>query len=266
MNFGELEGISIAMGSFLFFSVLMVALEIGYRAGLRRSYERERLEGGGGNLVRTSVMALLGLILAFTFSSGVSHYQHRKQAVIVEANAIGTAFLRADLQADPGRTKLKKALLEYAHARALQPGIAYSPEKVRETVEISTRAKDALWPAVKEILKQKTPGPLEASLVAAVNEVIDSHTIRIKAVFDSLPFIVLILSVLISSAALGIAGFNAGVRGRLSRWRLTIFGLVLTCVMMVIQDFNRPTSGFIMVEHDTILTIIAEMEADLNEN
>ena len=260
----SLSSFPVAFGSFLFFLVLLVALEAGYRAGLSQAQKFRGGEGGRENLVLNSVIALLGLILAFTFSSGVNHYQQRKQAVLAESNAIGTAFLRADLQAEPGRTQLKKALLEYARVRAFQPGSAYNAEKAQELIEDSTRAKDAIWPALKQVLQQKEPGPMEVSLVSAVNEVIDYHSIRIMAVFDKLPPIIIWLVVFISSAALAIAGFNAGIEGRINRWRLSIFALVISSVMLVIQDFDRPITGFIVVSHDSTHSLIAEMEADLD--
>jgi hypothetical protein len=83
------------------------------------------------------------------------------------------------------------------------------------------------------------------------------------AIFDKLPPIILWLVVFISSSALAVAGFNAGIEGRINRWRLSIFALVLSSVMLVIQDFDRPISGFIIVSHDSTHSVIAEMEADL---
>ena len=266
MSISSLNDLPVALGSLFFFLILLAALETGYRAGLHQSEKFKGGESSRENIVLTSVLALLGLILAFTFSSGINHYQLRKHAVVAESNAIGTAFLRADLQADPGRTELKKALLEYARARAIQPGTAHTKEKVEEVIENSTRARDAIWPALKQVLQQKEPGPMEVLLVEAINEVFDYHSIRIMAVFDKLPPIIIWLVVFISSAALAVAGFNAGIKGWINRWRLSVFALVLSSVMLVIQDFDRPITGFIIVSHDSTLSVIAEMEENLESH
>jgi len=263
MNFSFLNQVPIWVGGLLFLGVLLGALEIGFRVGLRQRDEWRDAEEGGGNLVLTSVLALLGLILAFTFASGISHYKERKLALISEANALGTAFLRADMVADPGRTELKKALLDYARTRAVKIGSFYSPEKFRELAEQSSQAMAKLWPVIQQILQQEKPGPMEASLVAAVNDVIDYHTIRMAAVFDKLPPIVLVLVVFITATSLAVAGFNAGVSGRMSRWRMTMLALVLAGVVTVIQDFDRPLAGLIHVSQDSIYSAIAEMEAGL---
>ena len=93
----------------LFLAVLSVAVELGFRVGLRKRKQWPDAEIGGGGVVLTAMMALLGLILAFTYSASASRYDARKQAVIVEANDIGTAFLRAGLVDDPGRTEPQQA-------------------------------------------------------------------------------------------------------------------------------------------------------------
>ena len=102
-------------------AILLAALEIGYRFG-RREQKWKDADTGGGKLVLTTLFALLGLILAFTYSGGVTRYEARKQAVIIESNALGTAFLRADLVDEPGRTELRQALLEYARTRNFESG------------------------------------------------------------------------------------------------------------------------------------------------
>ena len=40
--------------------------------------------------------------------------------------------------------------------------------------------------------------------------------------------------------------------------------LMVVPVMLVIQDFDRPITGFIVVSHDSTHSLIAEMEADLD--
>ena len=88
----------------IFLVVLLIALELGYRVGFARRELWEDADSGGGAIVQTSMFALLGLLLAFTYAAGMSRHDARKQAVPAETNALGTAFQRADILAEPGRT------------------------------------------------------------------------------------------------------------------------------------------------------------------
>jgi hypothetical protein len=69
--------------------------------------------------------------------------------------------------------------------------------------------------------------------------------------------------VLICSASLAVAGYNAGIQGRMSRWRMTAFALVLSGLMIVILDFDRPNDGLVIVSQYSIQSVISDMEADL---
>ena len=248
----------------IFLVVLLAAVESGYRVGLLRQESWKDAEAGGGGIVLTSLFGVLGLVLAFTYASGVSRLDARKQAVINEANALGTAFLRADIAADPGRTELKKALYEYALTRSIPPETAVT-EKQRESLLEGTLEKQAhLWPATMQVIAQDNPAPLEASVIAAMNSVFDAHTIRLAAVLDHLPNIVMWLLLMVAAAALSVAGYNAGIQGRMSRWRMSAFTVVLTAIALVILDFDRPNDGTIVVSQYSIDAVIADMEAELS--
>src|SRR5204863_4312764 len=61
-------------------------------------------------LVRTSTAALVAFLVGFAFSGAASRFVDRVDIVVKEANALGTAYLRADAIADSQRGKLKAAL------------------------------------------------------------------------------------------------------------------------------------------------------------
>src|SRR6516165_593545 len=65
-------------------------------------------------LVRTSTAALVAFLIGFAFSGAASRFTNRLDLIISEANALGTAYLRADTIAEPQRGELKAALKEYA--------------------------------------------------------------------------------------------------------------------------------------------------------
>jgi hypothetical protein len=54
------------------FVILVIALEAGVRAGIRHRKIWADGESGGGGVVLSALLALMGLILAFTYSSSVS--------------------------------------------------------------------------------------------------------------------------------------------------------------------------------------------------
>lgn len=251
----------------LFFAViLLAALEAGYQIGRRRG--RTTSESGTkdhSDLVLTSMYALLGLVLAFTYAFTLSRADMRKQAVIDEANAIGTAFLRAGLAPEPERTELRKALLEYAKTRVVPAGTAVTNEQLQKTVEGTLQALSKIWPTTEQMVKSKPAGPVEVSIVQSINEVIDMHTKRLAVNFDRLPGIVLLMLLFIASAAVAVTGLNAGLSGRMNRLGLTLLILVLSFVMLIITDFDRPIRGFVQVSQQSLEHVIRDMESTLGE-
>ncbi len=70
-------------------AILLVAMEAGYRVGKRkRLVTADCSPSEGGGVALASILALLGLVLAFTFSFTLSRFDSRKQAVGQEAKAI----------------------------------------------------------------------------------------------------------------------------------------------------------------------------------
>ena len=181
----------------------------------------------------------------------------------MEANALGTAFLRAGLIEEPGGQALKETIFAYAKTRTVSKGRIISNTERAEILTATLQAQGNLWPTLEQALMQGKPGAIEASMVAAMNDLLDTHTIRAAAIFDKLPNAVILLLIFISAATVAVTGFNAGLSGRISRWRTTALALVMTGVMLIIIDYDRPSDGFIRVNQASIFAVVADMEAEL---
>src|SRR5438552_2260367 len=94
---GLFDGVSAGAIAACFAAGLVLATEVGFRIGRWRSTGLDEPAKGQVGAIQAAELALLGLFLAFTFSMAGSRYDARKQLVIDEANAIGTAYLRASL-------------------------------------------------------------------------------------------------------------------------------------------------------------------------
>src|SRR4051794_18026776 len=76
---------------------MAVAVEAGFRYGVARRAASSDASRAQLNTTQTSIFGILALLLAFTFSLSVQRFDHRSDTVVDEANAIGTAYLRAEL-------------------------------------------------------------------------------------------------------------------------------------------------------------------------
>ena len=242
--------------------ILLAALEFGYRVGLSRRELWKGIDTSSGQHILTSMFALLGLILAFTYGAVVERFDANKRDIVLEASAIHAAFLHADMVMEPQRAELRQALLDYARTRIGHKDTYRSQKQFEELIHKSLQAQSKLWPITKQIVEQKSHGG-SFLLVYAVDQVISLHKIRLTAVLDRLPIMVMMMLLFVSAASLSVAGFNSGISGRLNRWRMTVFALVLAGVLFIIYDFDHPHIGFIRVDQNNISLIINEMEANL---
>jgi len=244
--------------------VLFVALELGYRIGFSRRKLWKGADSSSGQYILTSMFALLGLILAFTYGSGVSRFDATKQAVTLEANAIRIAFYRANLITEPESTELKQALLDYARTRIIKQQEQITNKQFQKIIQKTLQEQSELWLVTEKIIKQSQPDSfVPPMLLEAVNKISTVHTTRFTAGMDRLPSAVLIMLLFVAASSLSVAGFSAGVTGHLNRLRMTAFILVLAGVMFIIYDFDQPHNGFIRIDQNNISLIINEMEANL---
>ena len=97
---------------------VVAAHEIGFRLGSVNQSTDEPFDRQVA-VVRTSTVALVAFLIGFSFSGAASRFIDRVDVIVKEANALGTAYLRADTIAEPQRGELKAALREYTADRVI---------------------------------------------------------------------------------------------------------------------------------------------------
>src|SRR5438128_2429353 len=85
-------------------------------------------------------MALLGLLLAFTFSMSLARHDERRQAAVAHSNALGDLYTCATLLKEPERSRLQNLLREYAlYKRDIARGDLYkgrdSDQAIAQTLD-----------------------------------------------------------------------------------------------------------------------------------
>ena len=112
--FDSLSIFSIFIGTAVF---ILISFEVGYQISkYAQSHYKGKIGTSQGPMVG-GILAMLAFVLAFTFSMAASRFDDRKVTVLNEANAINSAYLRADLIAQPHRTEVKRLLREYVDIR-----------------------------------------------------------------------------------------------------------------------------------------------------
>jgi len=237
---------------------VLVATELGFKIG---AYRRDIQEKDTPPQVVTMTGAHLGLlafILAFSFSLSAGHFADRKQYLLLEVNAIETAYLRAELVAEPQRGNIKSLLADYTASRATLT----TPDTIAQLLQISEEIQADIWTEVKQISQKEKLTVMDSLLVQAVNEVFDLHEKRVYAALHSrVPANIWVaLYVILVFSMLGM-GFSAGLTGKRSPIASFALAMSFSMVMYVIADLDRPTAGIMRGDQ----TIMVNLSQKLNE-
>jgi hypothetical protein len=96
---------------------MVLFLEIGHRLRLRMMAKHPEKSLAGLGVVEGALFALMGLVIAFTFSGAAARFDAKRQLVVDEANNIGTAYLRVDLLPETAQPELREKFRQYVDAR-----------------------------------------------------------------------------------------------------------------------------------------------------
>ena len=255
-----LSSLSLAGLVLAVFIAMLLAAFAGYGArGLQRRWanSREKVERSQEGYLIGGMLGLLALLLAFSFSMAVQRYDERRQLVVQEANAIGTAYLRAQLLDEPHRARLSGLLVDYTDNR-----IALATAKP-DTIEPRITENDSLltdiWAAVTAARDSAHAHGISTPFLMAFNQVIDLDTERkiARQARVPQPILLLLLGFLVMTAAvlgLVLEGIRAWTEG------LILF-VLLSSYVSIIVDLNRPTSGNITESQEPMLMLRQSLKA-----
>jgi membrane-bound inhibitor of C-type lysozyme len=240
---------------------MLLVLEGGYRIGGRAA---ARASTGTTSVVPamvTATLALLALLVGFSLTMAVSRYDARRQLVLAEANAIGTAHLRARLLPPPEGPELAIQLRRYLDLRL---AVVERPPHRGATAAARGQAEalqaEMLATAIRLVRTEPSPEPAEP-FVEALKELIDVHERRVSAFESFVPNAVLYL---LGLAALGgalVMGYGCGVHGRRNGLATTVYAVLICLAILVIVDLDRPVHGLIRVSQRSLERLQAQLAA-----
>jgi len=231
--------------------ILFLSVEAGLRVGKFVQLRwPDKDEVGVGTVVGAS-LALLGFLLAFVTSIAIGNFDQRRHLIILEANAIGTTYLRAGYLADPYGTESRELLREYVSLRLK----ALDPAATDSAIARSEQIHDEMWLLAEEIAKGDS-GPTIALYLSALNEVIDLHTERINAELGyRVPPVLLLGLCIVAVLTMILIGVYDSYREKHNLIALIIVVSIVAVVFMVIIDMDRSNVGLLQIPQKALIDL-----------
>jgi hypothetical protein len=204
------------------------------------------------------LLALVGLILAFGMTLAIGRYDSRRVAVIDDANAIGTTYLRAQTLAEPTRSRSLLLLKRYADASLKLSHEVPTTAGFRRTLAEEDAIQRQLWGLAGDALDAAPNASAPRLYVQSLNDMIDQQTVRVAALNNRIPSAVLGLEVLGAAIAFGLLALYTSMHGG-GFTTVILAGALVTLLLLVIFDLDRPTRGVIRISDAPLVALRASM-------
>lgn len=244
----------------MFFFGVILLLWAGTLLGGFLRKRRQKAFAEEGNTFKTlesAVLALLGLLLGFTFSMGVSRYDLRKNLEIAEANDVRNLWFRTETLPEPLRSTEQGLIRQYVPVRLnfLLDGTSLS--RIEATLARTAALQKAMWRDA-EPLAMTQRDPVTAQFLAALADSTGITESRTAAFENRIPITAWGMLLFIAFAASVLVGVGIGSRSQALR---LILPVVVAAALSLTLDLDSPRSGLIHVHQHSLERVAAEIAA-----
>lgn len=248
---------SLELGLVLFavvFGATGLGLFLGHYLRHRSEHLREPL-----GVLQAALLGLVGLVLAFGLALAVGRYDSRRAAVVDDADAIGTTYLRAQTLAEPFRSQSLQRLVRYADASIRLSRSVPTTTEARQAVADGQKLQRELWRLAGQALADAPLASAPRLYVETLNQMIDMQTVRVAALNNRVPGAVLAVEVIFAGAALSLLAFYLAILGR-GVLPVLVAAALICLLLLVTLDLDRPRRGLITVPLTPLTSLRASME------
>ena len=240
----------VLLGILLVLGILMgmfCMLEIGRRLGLRRMARDPDGAKAGAGAVEAAVFALMGLLIAFTFSGAAARFDARREQLVEEANCIGTAWLRLDLLPAQAQPSLREKFRQYTDARLAVFHKLPDVEAAQVDLARASVLQHEIWTQALEACRESGTPSTTMLVVPALNQMFDMATTRTMGTRMHPPMIIYAMLGLLLLAGSLLAGYHMGEGKGRSWFHSFAFVVAIALAFYVILDFEFPRVGIVRI-------------------
>jgi len=241
--------------------VLMIAIELGYRAGNTHPEHLKKDKEKITNFNASAIVGLLGFILVFTFGIVYSRYDSKKALVREEANLIRTAWLRADFLPEQDRGETEKLLRRYVDLR-LDAVRINDPVKMRAVLNESNLIQLQIWRSAVVNARKDMNSDVAALYIESLNDMINQQALRVAVGLQArIPNAIWLLLFLLIILAMFGAGYQASIAGSSRKsWLTPVMILTFSLMILLIAALDRPNNRVIPVSQQPLVDLRTWMD------
>ncbi len=251
-HLGQYLLLDLALLAFLFFGMLLF-WELGRKLGGRQKNSEYRRAQYGIRVMEGAVFALMGLLIAFTFSAANMRFEARRQLMIQEVNAIGTAYLRLNLLQPDDQLLLRDSFRHYLDLRIASYrhlsifGLAKSEMQKISLNEI------LLWRQAVAAVHRQNSRPPALLLLPAINQMFEAANSRMIIVSFHMPLFIFLLLISLAFTSAILAGYDIPRNKKHGSIHFIGFIIIVVLTIYTIFSFEFPRLGLVKNPDDVQL-------------
>ena len=241
--------------------IVIGSIEMGYRVGRAVVARSQGEKESPASVMSQSLLALVAFMLAFAFGSVANRFEARKHLVRLEANAIGTAWLRAEFLSERDRNSSRDLMRKYVDVR-VELHRNTDPENLKAVFNASDRTHSRLWEIAVKNARKDLNSPVVALYVESLNELFDIHGLRVNQGLRARIAGGIWIS-LVSLLVLGMisVGYQTAIAGSSRPRARAILAVSFALVISLIADLDRPGGGTIGVPYQPLTDVQSWMSS-----
>jgi hypothetical protein len=234
--------------------LMLVCSEVGFIAGKKARTKVDEVMRERITIFESAILGVLGLLMGFTMAMAVARFDLRRQLVVDESNAIGTAWLRSQILPAPGNREFAKMLRDYVDSR-LRFAAEKDPRQLIEEREEGAQLQGELWSRATGFAMGDQRSVPAGLLLQSLNQMIDLEAARWTAFEARVPPTVMYGNFLLALLSITLLGYGFGLIGRRHVFSTVLLAIALSGVLMVITDLDEPREGFIKISQQPMIDV-----------
>lgn len=240
-------------------ALFLLTFEAGHMLGRQRRARGSDENVELGSLVG-AMLGMLGFIIAITFGAQLSRFDAAKSALLDEATAIYTTFLRSDMLPADARADTRQLLYRYAQTRSDTDRDVF--ERIAESESLQQQIWDIAIEAAAEVPDEF---PIE-TYFESLNLMIEIHEKRVTVgISQRMPSIFWLVLYVLAGLSFAVTGYHGGFASgsRVPVRPAAVAGFAL--LVLLIADLDRQGEGSLKLDQSALRDVEARMSEALEE-